>query len=115
MIYFTKLDTNILIIKIIDNTNTNSMTINLELEKNTLNIFRRLYQNIKKNINDIITFGNLKMEYNNNVLSFSNLNFEYKISKSNELLDMFDKVITNLMINDLEGDSPKKESEKFEK
>lgn len=115
MIYFTKIENNEIIIKIIDNTNTNSITFNIELEKNTLNIFRRLYQNIKKNINDVITINNLKIDYNNSVVSFSSKNFEYKISKSNELLDMFDKVITNLMINDLEGDSPKKGSEKFEK
>ena len=113
MIYFTKIEKNEIIIKIIDNTNTNSITFNIELEKNTLTIFRRLYQNIKKNINDEITIGNLKIDYNNSIVTFSNKIFEYKISKSNELLDMFDKVITNLMINDLEGDSPKKDNEKF--
>ncbi len=115
MIYFTKIEKGELIIKLVDNTNTNSMTINIGLEKNTLHTFRKFYQNINKNTNCLISLNNIKIEYNNNVITFNGKHFEYKINKSPELLDMFDKVITNLMINDLEGDSPKIGIDKLEK
>jgi len=107
MIIFSKIEDNILILKIIENNNLNSLLIKIKITKNTLNNFRNLYHNLHKNTNHSFIENDMFIEFKDNVIKFSNDIFEYSLTKNNELVDMFDKIITNLMINDLDRDSPK--------
>jgi len=111
MIFFTKIENNDLIIKVIENNNVYSVSIKNKIKKDTLHTFRDFYHNIHKNTPSIITLDNLILEYKDNIIKFENNNIQFKISKSNEIIDMFDKVITNLMIYDMEHESPKKDSD----
>ena len=120
MIYYTKIDDNNLIIKIIENNNQYSIFIKIQITKLTLDIFKDLYHNIHKKINHLAKFdeneSKLTIELKDNMIIFDNNGIQIKIIKNNEIVDMFDKIITNLMINNLEFDSPTpNKSEKFEK
>ena len=97
MIYFTKIENNDLIIKIIESNNAHSFSIKISINKDTLHIFRDFYQNLYKNIASIINLDDINFEFKENIIKFENTNFQFKINKTNEILDMFDKVITNLM------------------
>jgi len=121
MIYYTKIDENNLIIKIIENNNQISILIKIQITKITLDIFKNIYHNLHKKINYIAFFQDnipkITIELKDNLIIFDNDGIQIKIIKNNEIIDMFDKIITNLMINNLEFDSltptPNK-SEKFE-
>jgi len=108
MIYFTKIENNNLIIKIIENNNTHSLLIKINISNDTLHIFRDFYYNIHKNVSLKINLDDTFIEYKDNIITFDNLNFQFKVNKTPEIIDMFDKIITNLMIYDMEHDSPKK-------
>ena len=113
MIYFTKIDNNDLIIKIIESNNAHSFSIKININKDTLHTFRDFYHNIHKNITSIINLDNINIEFKDNLIKFENTNFQFKINKTNEILDMFDKIITILMIYDMDIDSPKKDKDLF--
>lgn len=119
MIYYTKIDDNNLIIKIIENNNQISIFIKIQITKLTLDTFKNIYHNLHKKINYIASFKDnvppLTIELKDNLIIFDNDGIQIKIIKNNENIDMFDKIITNLMINNLEFDSPTpNKSEKFE-
>jgi hypothetical protein len=42
------------------------------------------------------------------MIKFENNNFKVKINKTNEIMEMFDKIITNIMIYDMDLESPKR-------
>jgi len=108
MIYFTKIENDLLIIKLIDNNNTHSFFISIKINKDTLHLFRDFYHNIHKNISSNITLDNVNFIFNDNMIKFENNNFKVKINKTNEIMEMFDKIITNIMIYDMDLDSPKR-------
>lgn len=116
MIYFTKIEDNVLQIKFIDNSNVFSLYINIKIDKMLIVKFREFYHNIHKNITSKITCDNVTIEFNDNIVKFENNNIHFKINRTNDIVDMFDKIITNLMINDLEVDSPRYNiNDKFDK
>ena len=113
MIYFTKIDNNDLIIKILENNNIYSCTITIEITKDTLHTFRDFYHNIHKNISSTIDLNDVTIIFIDNIIKFENNNFQFKINKNDEIIDMFDKVITNLMIYDMDHESPKKDKDEL--
>ena len=113
MIYFTKIDNNNLIIKIIENNNIHSFSITINININTLHIFRDFYHNIHKNISSSINLNDVTISFVDNIIKFENNSFQFKINKSAEIIDMFDKVITNLMIYDMDRESPKKNKDEL--
>lgn len=119
MIYYTKIDDNNLIIKIIENNNQYSIFIKIQITKLTLEIFKNIYHNLHKKINYLAKFDEndpkLTIELKDNLIIFDNNGIQVKIIKNNEIVDMFDKIITNLMINNLEFDSLTPTSNKPEK
>ena len=120
MIYYTKIDDNNLIIKIIENNNQYSIFIKIKITSLTLDIFKNIYHNLHKNIQYKAIFNDnshqLTIELKDNFILFDNDGIQIKLIKNNEIVDMFDKIITNLMIDNLEFDSPlPNKPEKFEK
>jgi hypothetical protein len=107
MIYNIKIENNILILKIIDNNNAHTLMIKIKINLLTITIFRELYHNIQKNNNYINILDSLIIEYKENQIRFESDTFQYKINKNIEIIELIDKIITNLMINDLDIDSPK--------
>jgi hypothetical protein len=120
MIYYTKIDNNDLIIKILENNNQFSIFIKIQITKLTLDAFKNLYHNLHKNLYHKEFFNNntppITIELKDNFIIFDNNGILIKLIKNNDIVDMFDKIITNLMINNLEFDSPTPNTiEKFEK
>jgi hypothetical protein len=107
MIYNTKIENNQLLIKILDNNNAHSMTIKLVVNNDSINIFREFYYNIQKNTNYINIIDTTIIEYRDNSIRFESDTYQYKINKSNEITELIDKIITNLMIYQLDMDSPR--------
>lgn len=107
MIYNTKIDNNILHIKILDNNNAHSLTIKLLINNESIYVFREFYHNIQKNTNYINIIDSTIIEYRDNTLRFESDTYQYKINKNNEIIELIDKIITNLMIFQLDMDSPR--------
>lgn len=108
MIIFNKIENNMLILKAIDGNNVTSFIIKIKISNFTLINFRNLYHNLHKGINHSFMENGINVEFQDNTIKFYNNNFEFSFNKNNDILDMFDKIITNLMINDLDNESPKK-------
>jgi len=120
MIYYTKIEDNHLIIKIIENNNQFSIFVKIHITNITLDTFKNIYHNLHKNLYYKAFFNDnippLTIELKDNFIIFDNNGIQIRLQKNSEIIDMFDKIITNLMIDNLEFDSPKPNKlEKFEK
>jgi hypothetical protein len=120
MIYYTKIEENNIIIKIIENNNQFSIFVKIQITNIILDTFKNLYHNLHKNLYYKAFFNEnippLTIELKDNFIIFDNNGIQVRLQKNNEIIDMFDKIITNLMIDNLEFDSPLPSNiEKFEK
>jgi len=113
MLYISKIENNELQIKIIEANNAHGLIIKIKIDRNTTNTFRNLYFSIHKNVNFEGTFGDIFIEYKDNNIRFISNTFEYKINKNNEIIELIDKIVTNLMIYSLDVDSPKSKLDNF--
>jgi hypothetical protein len=107
MIYNSKIENGCLVLKMIDNNNNYSNGIKLIVDEKSSHIFREFYINIHRGTpyNNII--DSVMIEYKENQIKFEGDNFEFKINKQNEIIDLIDKINTNLMIYTFDMESPK--------
>jgi hypothetical protein len=108
MIFLNNIDNDKIILKIIDNNNISSLIIKIYIKENTLINFKNLYQSIHKNINFKFSQDALEILYNNKILKFISNEFEYTVNKMSDICEIFDKIIINLMIQNIENEDHKK-------
>jgi len=106
MIYFTKIENGYLIIKLMDSSNMYSFSVKMKIDDNSTHIFRELYINIHKELPYTNYIDNIMIEYKENQIKFEGGNLEYKINKQTEIIDLIDKINTNLMIYSIDVESP---------
>jgi hypothetical protein len=112
MITFTKIEDNFIILKIIENNNIYSFFVKIPINRSTLNSFKELFKNLQKKLPYKVSFESnsgeslpvLSIEIQESIIIFDNNNIVFKINKSSEIVDLFDKIITNLMIFNLENE-----------
>jgi len=107
MIYYSKIENGCLIIKLIDNANLYSFSVKMKIDGESTHIFRELYINVHKGTPYINYIDNVTIEYKENQIKFEGENFQYKINKQSEIIDLIDKINTNLMIYSFDLDSPR--------
>ena len=84
-----------------------SFGVKMKIDDNSTHIFRELYISIHKEQPYINYIDNVAIEYKENQIKFEGDNFEYKINKQSEIIDLIDKINTNLMIYSFDIESPK--------
>lgn len=107
MITFTKIEDNFIILKVIENNNIYSFFVKIPINKSTLNSFKELFKNLQKKLPYKVSFesnSGLSIEIQESIIIFENNNIVFKINKSSEIVDLFDKIVTNLMIFNLENE-----------
>ena len=101
---------------IIENNNIYSFFVKIPINRSTLNSFKELFKNLQKKLPYKVSFESnlvatsgasstaLSIEIQESIIIFDNNNIVFKINKSSEIVDLFDKIITNLMIFNLENE-----------
>ena len=107
MIYITKIENGCLIIKLIDSANLYSFSVKIKIDSDSTHIFRELYINIHKGTPYLNYIDSVMIEYKENQIKFEGDNFQYKINKQSEIIDLIDKINTNLMIYSFDIESPR--------
>jgi hypothetical protein len=107
MIYITKVENGCLIIKLIDSANLYSFSVKIKIDNDSTHIFRELYINVHKGTPYLNYIDSVMVEYKENQIKFEGDNFQYKINKQSEIIDLIDKINTNLIIYSFDIESPK--------
>jgi hypothetical protein len=107
MIYITKVENGCLIIKLIDSANLYMFSVKIKIDNDSTHIFRELYINVHKGTPYLNYIDSVIIEYKENQIKFEGDNFQYKINKQSEIIDLIDKINTNLIIYSFDIESPR--------